>query len=149
MPALQPLLLSKWGHAPCAVQAAHDYGYTDLDAPQVGLRHPAFLMRGRLAQEASFWGPCLLLFSCAHCSMPCPNCRGGIMRRPLLPGEAFLSTQGTISTHCALGTPRQVAPPRVYKTHFWQRDCPKGAGKYIYVTRGASRGWGVEVEWLG
>lgn len=31
----------------------------------------------------------------------------------------------------------QVAAPRVYKTHFWQRDCPKGAGRYIYVVRGA------------
>ncbi|KAI8462815.1 MAG: P-loop containing nucleoside triphosphate hydrolase protein [Monoraphidium minutum] len=29
----------------------------------------------------------------------------------------------------------QVAAPRVYKTHFWYRDTPKGAGKYIYVTR--------------
>ncbi|GAB4820629.1 hypothetical protein N2152v2_007675 [Parachlorella kessleri] len=29
----------------------------------------------------------------------------------------------------------QVAPPRMFKTHFWYRDTPKGAGKYIYVTR--------------
>lgn len=25
--------------------------------------------------------------------------------------------------------------PRVYKSHLWYRDCPKGAGKYIYVIR--------------
>jgi hypothetical protein len=34
----------------------------------------------------------------------------------------------------------QVASPRVYKTHFWYRDTPKGAGKYIYVTRGERGG---------
>ncbi len=34
----------------------------------------------------------------------------------------------------------QVAPPRMFKTHFWYRDTPKGAGKYIYVTRG-KRAW--------
>lgn len=25
--------------------------------------------------------------------------------------------------------------PRMYKTHFWYRDTPKGAGKYIVVVR--------------
>lgn len=25
---------------------------------------------------------------------------------------------------------------RAFKTHCWYRDCPKGAGKYIYVMRG-------------
>jgi hypothetical protein len=29
----------------------------------------------------------------------------------------------------------QVARPRVYKTHLWHRDVPKGA-RYIYVVRG-------------
>lgn len=29
----------------------------------------------------------------------------------------------------------QVAHPRVFKTHFWYRDTPRGAGKYIYVVR--------------
>ncbi|EFN58781.1 hypothetical protein CHLNCDRAFT_59577 [Chlorella variabilis] len=25
--------------------------------------------------------------------------------------------------------------PRVYKTHFWRPHCPKGAGKYLFITR--------------
>ncbi len=35
--------------------------------------------------------------------------------------------------------------PRCYKTHFWYRDCPKGA-KYVVVVRGmhgCMRGWRV------
>ena len=29
--------------------------------------------------------------------------------------------------------------PRAFKTHFWRRDCPRGAGKYLFICRG---GWG-------
>lgn len=25
--------------------------------------------------------------------------------------------------------------PRVYKTHFWHLHCPKGAGRYLFITR--------------
>ena len=28
--------------------------------------------------------------------------------------------------------------PRAFKTHFWRRDCPRGAGKYLFICRG---GW--------
>lgn len=29
--------------------------------------------------------------------------------------------------------------PRFYKTHVWYPDCPKHAGKYIYVTRSVAK----------
>lgn len=46
-----------------------------------------------------------------------------------------------IETAHDVGIPDLDAHPqpgavRVFKTHCWRRDTPRGAGKYIYVVRG-------------